>query len=205
MSFTGHTNSKGNPMSATTATTAATDTHKGGIFIALLPWVLFTVLAAHVSIEIASLLALGAAVAIALPGIRAGRPKLLEIGAAATFAVFLGLALSVDAHTADWVARYARAFAAGGLALVAFGSLLYVPFTEQYARESVPQAHWNTPTFKAVNRRLTAMWGLVFAAMIPLHVVAAASQSHPVQIVLNWVLPVLLVLWALKRSEAEAD
>jgi hypothetical protein len=208
MPFNGHTIRKGNPMSATATTTvtAATtsETRKGGIYLALVPWVLFSVLA-RFSIDAASVLALGAAVAIAVPGIRAGRPKMLEIGTAATFAVFVVVAFSVDAHSAAWVARYARAFAAGGLALIAFASLMFVPFTEQYAHESVPQHLWHTPTFKAVNRRLTAMWGLVFAAMIPLHVAAGAAHARPAQIVLNWVLPLMLVLWAVKRSEAQAQ
>jgi len=33
---------------------------------------------------------------------------------------------------------------AAGLALIAFTSLLFVPFTEQYARESVPQQFWHS-------------------------------------------------------------
>lgn len=45
---------------------------------------------------------------------------------------------------AGWGA-YARAVAAGLLALIAFCSLLLTPFTEQYAREQVPQQFWSSP------------------------------------------------------------
>ena len=56
----------------------------------------FTILAQHVSLELGSIIALAAAAVIALPGVRAGRPKLLELGAVVTFAVFTVIALVAD-------------------------------------------------------------------------------------------------------------
>lgn len=76
---------------------------------------------------------------------------------------------------ADFVHRYSRAIAAG-LSAIGFGSLLVVPFTEQYARESVPRQFWSSPQFKPINRHLTTMWALVFAAMVPAHVIAGALE-----------------------------
>ena len=52
---------------------------------------------------------------------------------------------------AHWLARYARAIAApprGDL----FASLLFMPFTEEYARDQVPEQYWDSARFKAVNR-----------------------------------------------------
>ena len=60
------------------------------------------------------------------------------------------------------------------------------------------------PRFKAANRRLTAMWGAVFAAMVPLHLAAGALDTRQSNLLLNWALPALLVLWAVQRSDAEA-
>ena len=70
-------NRRENPLSSpsTTADRTTTESRRGsGIFIALGPWAIFTILAQHASLKLASL----GAVVIALPGLRAGRPKVLE-------------------------------------------------------------------------------------------------------------------------------
>jgi hypothetical protein len=176
---------------------------RNNIFIALVPWVLFSFLAHHGSVKAGAGLALVASIAIAIPGIRAGRPKLLELGAVASFAAFTAVVFAVDPAAADTLGRYGRGIAAGLLALIAFGSLLWVPFTAQYARELVPESAWSSPAFMAVNRRLTAMWGAVFAAMVPLHIVAGSLDTQRANLIFNWALPALLVLWAIKRSDPE--
>lgn len=194
-------------MSTTASPTAAAQSHTGGaaIFIALVPWVVFTILAQHVSLELGSIIALAAAAVIALPGVRAGRPKALELGAVVTFAAFAVVSLIVAHHTGTDVARYARGIAAAALSVIAFASLLFVPFTEQYARERVDERFWSAPQFKAVNRNLTIMWGAVFAAMVPFHILAGALDRPGTNILFNWVVPVALVVWAAKRSTGAGD
>jgi hypothetical protein len=171
-----------------------------GVFIALVPWVLFTIIAEHGTLKLASVAALVIAAGISLPGIRKGRPKLLELGAVIAFIGFTAVAFTADASLGEFVERYARAIAAALLALIAFASLVTVPFTEQYAREEIPRELWSTPTFKSVNRRLTLMWGTVFAAMVPFHIAAGAIDTRPTNIVLNWVIPIGLVLWGVKQT-----
>jgi hypothetical protein len=173
-----------------------------GIYLALAPWILFTLLAQHAGVQAASLVALATAAVISLPGLRAGRPKLLELGAVATFVAFSVVAFNVDAQAADWLARYARGIAAGVLALISFGSLAFTPFTEQYARESVPERLWGSATFQAVNRELTTLWACVFTAMIPLHVIAGSLDTRQGNLLFNWLLPIMLVVWAAKRTSA---
>jgi len=173
-----------------------------GIFIALIPWIVFTVLAAHSTLKLGSVVALVAAVVIALPGIRSGRPKAIEVGAVITFIGFVVVAFVADSATAHWVSRYARGIAALILAAIAFGSLLFVPFTEQYAREQVPEQYWGSPRFKEVNRKLTTLWGCVFIAMVPFHIIAGAINTKPAMIICNWVIPIGLVLWGVKRTSA---
>jgi hypothetical protein len=181
-------------------------THGGsGVFIALVPWVLFTVIAEHGTLKFASIAALLIAAGIALRGILMGRPKLLELGAVAAFVAFTVVAFTADASLGEFVERYARAIAAALLALIAFASLMSVPFTEQYAREEVPRELWSSPRFKSVNRRLTLMWGTVFAAMVPFHIAAGAIDTRPANIVLNWVIPIGLVVWAIKQTSIIAD
>ena len=79
------------------------------------------------------------------------------------------------------------------------------PFTEQYARESVPRELWSSPQFKQINRQLTTMWGLVFAAMVPAHVIAGAIDTHRANLIFNWVVPIVLVTWAVKRTNLVSD
>ena len=173
-----------------------------GIFIALIPWVLFTILGERTSVKAASLIALAAAVLIAARGVRSGHPKLLELAAVATFIAFTIVAFTVSADSADWLQRYARGIAAGVLALIAFGSLLSVPFTEQYAREEVPPEAWGSPRFKAINRQLTLVWACVFAAMVPSHIVAGALDTTPGNLIFNWAIPIALVVYGAKRTTA---
>ena len=81
---------------------------------------------------------------------------MIEIAAVATFIVFTVVAFVADPSVTHWLTRYARAVAAAVLALLVFGSLLFVPFTAEYSRRSVPREYWHSPKFMAINRRLTS-------------------------------------------------
>jgi hypothetical protein len=202
MAISHHVNRKGSNMSANASQNAESTAGGNRMLVAVIPWILFTVLVAHSTLKLGAIAALASAVVIAIPGIRAGHPKSLEIGAAVTFIGFVIVAFLVDASTAHWVARYARGIAALCLAALAFGSLLFVPFTEQYAREKVPAQYWGSSKFKAINRRLTALWGFVFIAMVPFHIVAGTINTRPGNIVCNWIIPGALVIWGLKQTQA---
>jgi hypothetical protein len=178
--------------------------HGAGLYIALVPWVLFTLLAQRSTLKVAAVVALIVAIAIMIRSITAGGLKLLEVGAVIAFLGFAVVAFAADHTTGLWLARYSRAIAAALLALIAFGSLLFAPFTEQYARDSVPRQFWSSATFKATNRRLTTLWGCVFTAMVPFHVLAGLIDKKPTNILLNWVVPIGLILWGAKRSDAIA-
>jgi hypothetical protein len=205
MAISHHVDRKETFMSSNESKTAEPGAGGKGIFIALIPWIVFTVLVAHASLELGSLAALAAAVVIALPGVRSGRPKLLEVGAVVTFIGFVAVAFLADGATAHWVARYARGIAAAILSLISFASLLFTPFTEEYARDSVPEKYWSSPRFKQINRKLTTMWACVFGAMVPFHVIAGAIDTQRGNIIFNWAIPLALVLWAIKRSSAAGD
>ncbi len=185
----------------------ARDQHKAGfgIYLAFIPWVLFALIAQHSTLKLAGVAALAVSGAIALPSLVKGHSKLLELGAILAFAGFTLVAFNADPATSEWVARYARAIAAALLSLIAFGSLLFVPFTEQYARESVGRRFWSSPRFKQINRQLTTMWALVFATMVPAHVIAGAIDTHRANLIFNWAIPVVLIMWAAKRTAAASN
>jgi hypothetical protein len=89
------------------------------------------------------------------------------------------------------------------LAAVIFALLPVRPFTEQYAREAVPPAHWDSPRFPAVNRRLSAAWGGVVLAMAAGHALApvlAPEFGRPADLLLNWAAPVLLIIVAARYT-----
>jgi hypothetical protein len=194
------------PTPSTTVASTSPQTDEAGpglgIYLAFIPWVVFSVAAQHSTLKLAAIGALVVSVAIAARSVRAGGAKVLELGAVIAFAGFTLVAFAADPGTAEFVARYARAIAAGLLSVIAFASLLVVPFTEQYARESVPQRLWSSLQFKQINRRLTTMWALVFAAMVPAHVIAGAVDTHRANLIFNWAIPIALVIWAAKRTAA---
>jgi len=188
-------------MSARQASDTSTEHGSGSnIYVAFVPWVLFSVITQHDEVRAAAIVALAAAMAISLPGLLSGRPKMLELGAVAAFVGFVVVALAADPATRDWLARYARGISAALLSLIAFGSLLRTPFTEQYARESVPREYWGSQEFRRINRQLTAMWGVVFALMVPSHVVAGIIDTHRGNTIFNWVIPIALIVLAVKST-----
>lgn len=174
------------------------------------PWVVFTLVASRTGpggVTTAALLAFFVAAAFVVRSVvRGGSPKLLEVTGALVFAAFTvvgGFNPAVD----PFLTTYGRALAALVLAVVIFVLLPVLPFTEQYARESVPERYWHTPEFRSINRRISAAWGGVVAAMAVSHTLAGLIEvpdpgtrllHRPVDLVFNWVVPGLLV-WAAAR------
>lgn len=174
--------------------------------IGLIPWLLFSVIANHSTLRAGALAALVIAMVLcAYEAQRGGRPKLIEVAAVITFAIVGIVAFLADASLTDFLTRYARAIAAGALSLFVFGSLLFDPFTAPYARERVPEEFWDTPEFRAINRRLTLMWGGIFAVLSASHVVAGAIDTGAANVVFNWVIPIILIVQGINRSRPDGD
>ncbi len=167
------------------------------------PWIIFDVVASPSTWEFAALAALIAAVVLAGPELREGRLMMLDIAGIVFFAVLAVLALVLDRSDLDWLERYAQVISSGVLAVIAFGSLAYMPFTEQYARLSAPREIWSSLVFKKINRVLTAVWGLVFLITAILGYVALhVGRGHDW---LNWIIPVALIVWAVKFTARYPD
>lgn len=171
-------------------------------YLAFVPWLLFGLVSRSDSLQAATIVALAAAIVVSLPSIMRRRVKVLEIASIAAFAAFVIVAFATNPGPNSVLERYARAFAAGTLALIAFGSLLVIPFTEQYARESVPQQFWSSARFKRINRVLTFAWGMIFAAIAASHAIAGAIDTRRAQTIFNWVVPIGLLVFGLKHMES---
>ena len=83
------------------------------------------------------------------------------------------------------------------------------PFTEQFARETTPQAYWASPTFKKINRVLSTAWGLAIFAIGLSRVAAAAIDGHTTrrlpETLLGLAIPVVIVIYMLKFSKSYPD
>ncbi|MFF3615070.1 hypothetical protein [Streptomyces sp. NPDC002580] len=175
----------------------------GSIFFGFAPWIIFDVVASPSTWEYAALAALVASVVLNVGDIRRGRPKILEVTGIVFFAVLSLLALVVDRHELIWLETYAQVVANGLIAVVALGSLAFDPFTAQYARETTPRAYWESPAFRHINRVLTAVWGVVFVAIAVLGLLAIHTDGSSDW--LNWVLPVALLVLAVRFTERYPD
>ncbi|MET7645502.1 hypothetical protein ABZS83_18030 [Streptomyces sp. NPDC005426] len=175
----------------------------GNLFFAFAPWIIFDVIAAPSTWEFATLAGLVAAVVLNLPDLRRGSFKVLEITGIAFFAVLSVLALFLDRQDLLWVERYAQVLSSSVIAVVALGSLAFVPFTEQYARETTPREVWGSPVFRQVNQVLTLVWGGVFAATALLGLLAVHTSSGADWY--NWIIPVVLLVLAVRFTERYPD
>ena len=180
------------------------------VLVGFIPWIVFSLVATRLgagAVAAACALAFVLAVALIVRSVSRGEsPKLLEVTGAAVF-LLLGIVAVAVPGTDALLAGYGRAIAAAILAAVILATLPVLPFTEQYARETVPRAYWHTPEFRSINRRISAAWGGAVAAMAVSHAVAGTFEvpdpgvrllHRPVDLLFNWIVPGLLV-WAAAR------
>lgn len=183
--------------------------------VALAPWVLFSLVAERVGADAvggAALLACLGSLGLAIYGVRDGGLKIIDGAGVITFAA-IALAGFLGCHQVDeFLVHYGRGGAALVLATIMAVSAFTIPFTEQYARESVDPQYWNSPIFRAKNKAISMLWAGVISVMALCHLIAGALAAtsaitgrHPGNILLNWVIPILLILWAIRRTETLAD
>jgi MFS family permease len=144
-----------------------------------------------------------AAIILSIPSIRRGSHWVLDW---VTIVFFVGLTIAgivVGAKNGDWMDTYATTVSSAVLAAVALGSLAFVPFTEQYARESTPPELWDQPAFKRTNRILSLAWGLVFAALAVCGLIATKAPS--ISDWTNWVIPIVLIVAVVKFTQIYPD
>jgi hypothetical protein len=173
-------------------------------FAGFAPWIIYWVVASGPSTWLYGALAAAlSAIILSIPSIRQGSHKVLDWVTILFFTTLTISGIVMGAKNGDWMDTYATTISSGVLALVALGSLAFVPFTEQYARESTPPEVWDQPAFKRTNRILTLMWGLVFAALAVCGFIAV--KAPPTGDWTNWVIPIVLIVAAVKFTRAYPD
>ncbi len=168
-------------------------------FVGFIPWIIYWVVADGPSTWMFG--AICAVIATLIMGVSAGFGglRLLDIVTVVFFAGVTIAGIIVGAEDRDWMDNYATTLSSGVLALMAFGSLTFEPFTAQYARASAPRQDWEQAAFRRTNQVLTLMWALVFALTAVLGYVAVASPST-----VHWtkaVIPVVVIVGAFGMTQ----
>ncbi|MGX7680284.1 hypothetical protein ACSMXN_15430 [Jatrophihabitans sp. DSM 45814] len=173
----------------------------------MIPWVVFSVIVEHGgtgTAGIAALLAAAIAIVLIIKDSRHG-VKIIDAAGVITFVGLAILALGGNDAMKAHIADYGRGSSTLILAVVMLGSVLIVPFTEQYARESVPQQYWGSPVFRAVNRRISLVWGTAVLVMAGSHLLSGLIEANGngtrgSNLLLNWAVPAALALAAIKYT-----
>ena len=182
------------------------------LILAFLPLIAFSLLARflpHGYIGIAGLAAAVIAVIAIATSHPVWPPKILNTCSLVLFALIAVLGFTLGKNDDRWLATWGGAGVGLILGLIILALIPVMPFTEQFARESVPQAYWSSPTFKKINRVLSAGWGLAIFAVGVSRVLAAAINGHTTrrlpEILLGLVIPGAIVLYMLKFSKSYPD
>jgi hypothetical protein len=166
-------------------------------FAGFVPWIIFWVVAGSPSTwEYGAIGAAVAAIMLAGPWAGIGRLKMLDVLTIVFFVAVAIMGAVAGANDRDWMDRYSTVISSGALGLLALVSLAFVPFTEQYARESTPPEVWRLPGFRKVNRVLTLVWALAFIATAVLGYIAVIAPGTSDWT--NWILPIALIVGAFK-------
>jgi len=182
------------------------------LILAFLPLVAFSLLGRFLpdgDIGIAGL----AAALIALIAIATSHPvwppKILNACSLVLFTLIAVLGFTLGKADDRWLATWAGAGAGLVLGLIILALVPVMPFTERFAREATPQAYWASPTFKKINRVLSAAWGLAIFAVGLSRVAAAAIEGHTTrrlpELLLGLAIPAIIVIYMLKFSASYPD
>jgi hypothetical protein len=158
-------------------------------------------------VGIAGLVAALLAVAVMLTSHPIWPPKIINACSFVVFTVLAVLGFALDKGDKVWLATWPGGGVAIILGVVILLLVPVIPFTEQYAKESVPREEWGSPTFKRVNQGLSVAWGTA-TVLIGLSRVAAeavarhASGHHVAQILLGAAVPVVVIIYMLKFTQS---
>jgi hypothetical protein len=177
------------------------------LLLGLAPWVLFSMIAERIGTDAVGYAALAAclgSVVLAVRGARHGGVSILDAAGVVTFGVLAAVGLTAGHHVQQLLVDYGRGGSAAVLATVMLVSVATVPFTEQFARPQVDRRYWGSPVFRAVNRRISLVWAGLIYVMALGHLTSgylAHQGDNPRNLLLNWGLPVAIVLIGLKQTD----
>jgi hypothetical protein len=185
------------------------------VLLSLIPWVAYSLIAQHAGsnyVGLAAVVACFGSLALAIYGLRSGGITIIDGAGVVTFAVLAVVGFVSGPRVDQLLVDFGRGGAALVLAAVMCVSALTVPFTEQYARRTVDSQYWGSPEFRAVNKKISLLWAGVILVMAICHLVAGALAAsavlpghRPGNFLLNWALPIVLIMWAVKKTREVAS
>ncbi len=182
------------------------------LILAFLPLIVFSVLARflpHGYIGVAGLAAAVVALIAILISHPVWPPKILNTCSLVLFTVTAILGFTLGKNDDRWLATWGGAGVGIILGLIILVLVPVIPFTEQFAREAVPEAEWSSPTFKKINRVLSAAWGAAILAIGVSRVAAAAINGHTTrrlpELLLGLGVPLVIIIYMLRFSKSYPD
>lgn len=135
------------------------------VLIGLLPFILLPALRAVLPARSAALAGFGLAGATLLRQGLAGGPKSLNV----LVFLLLGFAAALTWRRPALAERWNGVIIDGTLAVYAFAGLaIGLPFSAEFARDTVQPALWTHPVFLHVTAAITLVWGIGFAVLAAL-------------------------------------
>jgi hypothetical protein len=182
------------------------------LILAFLPLIVFSLLARflpHGYIAIAGLAAAVIAVVAILTSRPLWPPKILNTCSLVLFALIAVLGFTLGTSDDRWLAIWGGAGMALVIGLIILLLVPVMPFTEQFARETTPEAYWSSPTFKKINRVLSVGWGAAIFAVGVSRIAAAAINGHTTrrvpELLLGLAVPTVILLYMLRFSKSYPD
>jgi hypothetical protein len=178
------------------------------LILAFLPLIAFSLLSRvlpHGDIGVAGLVA----AVIALIAIATSRPwwppKIINSCSLVLFTLIAVLGFTLGRNDDRWLATWGGSGIGLVIGLIILALIPVMPFTGQFARESVPPSYWTSPVFKKINRVLSIAWGVAIFAVGVSRVAAAAINGHATrtlpETLLGLVVPVGIIIYMLKFSK----
>lgn len=125
------------------------------------PWLVFLLASRVTSLDVAGAAGAVAGAVVLTRAIGRRRVHMLDVASTMYFVALATVFIVVRPGHLDFWVRYAQAGSHIALTVLVFGSILVGrPFTEAYARDTVPESVWSTRRFHSLNRRISAVWGL---------------------------------------------
>ena len=185
------------------------------MFLGFAPWIIFSVVAERAGadhVALAAILAFVIALGLTVYETLRSGWKILDVAGVATFGIIAVIGLVGDDQVDESLVNFGRGGSTFVLAAIMAISAFTIPFTEQYARQSVDESLWHTPIFREKNKKISLMWAEVILAIAVSHIIAGIltssadlAGSHPGNLLLNWIIPIALIVFAIKRTRAIAD
>ena len=179
------------------------------LILAFLPLIAFSLLSRFLPSGDIGVAALVAAViaGVAMVTIRLlWPPKILNACSLILFALLAVLGFILGKGDDSWLATWGGAGVGIVIGLVMLVLIPVMPFTEQFARETTPEAYWSSPTFKKINRVLSAAWGAAICAIGVSRLAAAAINGHTTrrlpETLLGLVIPVAIIVYMVNFSKS---